>query len=448
LSVYLKNSESNTLHYQLQFNNRSDLFADPDIDQLAESIKTNEIKASAKWTMSAVHNLSFNFGWRDFEVVNPNILPSPQNSKKTIIGQLEHNLQAFQGLLITNTSYLINSGQEPKVEYFFEKVEDGQGDYIYVGNEDSTLINANFRYAPNLGTGNYIRLSLINNEFITTNNQSLSQSLRIEPKRLLSKKDSKMAKLISRFSTISTFRINKKVEENESSTGSGFLDFSSSGDDLVSYNSLISNTLFFNRGNPAYDIQIGNKVTETIFTQISGLEQRDLNEYFTRARIKIFKSTDILLKLKNGFKGYTSTLNPFRNLDIDYYSINPEISYRPSSNLRFNLLYTYDKRDQNIEQMESARSHDFTFSTTFRKASSSNINFSLSFVNVKFNGEQNSTIEFDLLEGLKNGKNYIWNTLFTKRLSNSIDLNLSYEGRKTGDAPTVHIARAQIKATF
>ena len=70
------------------------------------------------------------------------------------------------------------------------------------------------------------------------------------------------------------------------------------------------------------------------------------------------------------------------------------------------------------------------------------------FVNVQFNGENNSAIEFDLLEGLKNGKNYIWNLLYTKRLSNAIDLNLSYEGRKTGDAPTVHIARAQIKATF
>ncbi len=447
-SVYLQNSESNSLHYKFQFNNRSDLFADPNLDQLSESISTKEVTTSAKWAISPRHNLSFNFGLRNFEVLNQALLPTPQSSKKTVIGKLEHNLQAFQGLFISNTSYLINSGQEPKIEFFFERVEEGQGDYIYVGNQDSILINANFRFAPNLGTGNYIRLSLINNEFITTNNQSLSQSLRLEPKRLLAKKKSKFTKFISRFSTINTFRITKKIEENELNTGSSFLDFSSSGDNLVSYNSLISNTLFFNRGNPAYDIQLGNKVTELIFTQISGLEQRNVTEYFVRARVKIFKTTDILLNLKNGKSGYTSSLNPFRNLDIDYNSINPEISYRPTSNLRFNLLYTYDRRNQNIGQMEFARSHDFTFSTTFRQASSSNLNFSLSIVNVDFSGEQNSTIEFDLLEGLKNGKNFIWNTLFTKRLSNSIDLNLSYEGRKTGDAPTIHIARAQIKATF
>ncbi|MEM9548714.1 MAG: hypothetical protein AAGA77_22205 [Bacteroidota bacterium] len=448
LSFYIRNNEKSKLHYNIQYNTRSDLFADLTTNQLEKSIATQEIKSSAKWAISPKHNLSFNIGWRNFEVIKPDILPNSQSSKKTIIGQLEHNLQAFGGLFISNTSYLTNSGQEPKVEFFFERVEEGQGDYIYVGNQDSILINANFRYAPDLGTGNFIRLSLINNEFITTNNQSLSQSLRLEPKRLLSKKKGNLAKLISRFSTISTFRISKKIEEDESSTGSEFLNFSSSGDNLVSYNSLISNTLFFNRGNPSYDLQIGNKVTETIFTQISGLEQRNLNEYFARSRIKVFRTTDLLLKLKIGNKGYDSTLNPFRNLDIDFYSINPEISYRPSSNLRLNLLYTFDRRDQRIQQMEFARSHDFTFSTTFRQASSSNLNFSLSFVNVVFNGEQNSPIEFDLLEGLKNGRNYIWNVLFTKRLSNSIDLNLSYEGRKTGDAPTVHIARAQIKATF
>ena len=447
-TLYFKNAESNTLHYKFEFKNRSDLFVDPNVQALTKSIATNEITSLTKWTISPSHNLSVNFGWRDFQVLNTELLPNPQSSKKTIIGKLEHNIQALKGLFISNTNYLINSGQEPKIEYFFEKVEEGQGDYIYVGNQDSVLINANFRYAPNLGTGNYIRLSLINNEFITTNNQSLSQSLRIEPKKLWGKKKGKISKLASRFSTISTFRINKKVEEKESSTESNFLNFSSKSPDLVSYNSLISNTLFFNRGNPAYDIQVGNKITEVIFTQISGLEQRNINELFARTRVKLLKSTDILLNVKQGNKGYNSTQNPFRNLDIEYYSINPEISYRPTTNLRLNLLYTFDRRDQKIAQLEFARSHDFTLTTTFRKASSSNLNFSLSFVNVQFNGEKNSTIEFDLLEGLKDGKNYIWNTLFTKRLSNSVDLNLTYEGRKTGDAPTVHIARAQIKATF
>ena len=49
---------------------------------------------------------------------------------------------------------------------------------------------------------------------------------------------------------------------------------------------------------------------------------------------------------------------------------------------------------------------------------------------------------------LLNGHPLIAYSIAAAKLSNNIDLNISYEGRKTGDASTVHIARAQVKATF
>jgi len=33
-------------------------------------------------------------------------------------------------------------------------------------------------------------------------------------------------------------------------------------------------------------------------------------------------------------------------------------------------------------------------------------------------------------------------------LNDFIELNVTYEGRKTGEAPVVHVGRAQIRATF
>ncbi len=468
--VYLENSEENKLHYKLLYSSRKDFF--PKDENLIESIVTNEVNTSAKWTISPKHALKFNFGIRDFDV-RRELLPNASKSKRTLIGRLDHNLQAWDGLFLSNTNYLINSGQEPKVEFFYEKVETGQGDYIYIGNPDSVLVNNNFRYAPDLGTGDFIRLSLINNEFITTNNQSLTQSLRLDPKKFFSarkKKKRKQAKnktkeekekkstrkqkkgwtenFLSRLSTVSTFRIAKKVEDDGTSQESTFLNFSSLDTNLVSYNSLISNTLFINRGNSTIDFQLGNKVTENVFTQISGRESRSLNESFFRSRVRLAKSADLILNLKNGNRDYTSIIDPTRNLDINFYSINPELSYRPSSNFRINLQYAYDNRKQQISAEKIANSHDFTLATTYRQASNANLNFSISYVNVTTDVQPNSPIEFDLLEGLKEGKNFIWNTLFTKRLSNNIDLNISYEGRKTGDASTVHIARAQVKATF
>ena len=459
--AYLENKNKGWINYRLSYTFRDDLF--PEEDQLVKSIKTDEYSIASTIRFTPKHNLSFNFGLRDFRVDRQDLTPSNSSSKRTLVGQLNHDMNIFKGLVISNTNYIVNSGQEPKVEFFFERVEPGQGDYIYIGNQDSTLINANFRFAPDLGTGDYIRLSLINNEFITTNNQTLSHSLRIDPKKYFTVKrkeerknkgkrskneKSKLEKYLSIFSTVSSARINKKLEQSGSDQGTSFFNFSTQDISLVSFSSLIQNTLFINKGNSKFDSQIGNRRTDNIFTQIGGLEQRSLRESFLRSRVKIHKSTDFITEFRIGNQGYDSVIFPSRNLDVDIYSFNPEISFRPSDNFRIITQYTYSDRQQTINTMERADSHDFTLEATYRRASDTNINLSVSYVNVEFTGEANSAIEFDLLSGLKNGQNFLWNIFFTKRLSNSVDLNINYEGRRSEGSPTIHIARAQVKATF
>jgi hypothetical protein len=58
----------------------------------------------------------------------------------------------------------------------------------------------------------------------------------------------------------------------------------------------------------------------------------------------------------------------------------------------------------------------------------------------------NSSSAYIILEGLQPGKNYLWTLDFTKRLSNNLEFNMQYEGRKPGDSRIVHIGRASIRA--
>jgi hypothetical protein len=43
-----------------------------------------------------------------------------------------------------------------------------------------------------------------------------------------------------------------------------------------------------------------------------------------------------------------------------------------------------------------------------------------------------------MLEGFKNGKNITWGIAFDKNLGNSIQLSLTYDGRKLHESPPVH----------
>jgi hypothetical protein len=53
-----------------------------------------------------------------------------------------------------------------------------------------------------------------------------------------------------------------------------------------------------------------------------------------------------------------------------------------------------------------------------------------------------------MLDGLLPGNNLLWSLDFTKRLLNNVELNFQYEGRKPGDARTIHIGRASVRALF
>jgi len=53
-----------------------------------------------------------------------------------------------------------------------------------------------------------------------------------------------------------------------------------------------------------------------------------------------------------------------------------------------------------------------------------------------------------MLNGLQNGRNLLWDVTFDRQLAKNIQINLSYEGRKTGLAKVVHTGRAQVVANF
>ena len=69
-------------------------------------------------------------------------------------------------------------------------------------------------------------------------------------------------------------------------------------------------------------------------------------------------------------------------------------------------------------------------------------------ISIAYNGAQNSALGFEMLEALKPGVNFTWNLGYQRSLSNSLQLSVQYNGRKSEATRIIHSGGMEIRAFF
>ncbi len=445
LNLFLKNPESSTFHYLISGNRRVDDL--PFQDSLIRANSANEFVLNTQIKLSSRSNLRTNFTYRDLNVANTEL--TEETPRETYLGQVDLNLNILDGGIRSQTSYLIQSGQELKQEFEYVQVEQGQGNFIWVDYNMDSLRQQNEFELSQVDTADYLKITVFNNEFIRTNSLGINQSLRLEWRNILGRKrKNTWQRFVKRFSNLHSLRINQKTNIENVDRGFEPLKFDIQDSSLVSYNSFVNNTLYFNRSNPTFDAQLSQNLNNNKFVQITGFEARSLEEYTARFRWSPVSHIDLIIEGNTGVKISDSEVFDERDFSIRSLSFSPEINYRPTPSFRIKGRYSLIEKDQQINLNETLRSHDMSMEIDLRRATTSSLNSSFSFVKVNLEGATNTPVAFELLNGLQNGQNYLWRFAYTRRLNNAVDFILDYEGRKTGDSPVVHIGRAQVKASF
>ena len=119
-----------------------------------------------------------------------------------------------------------------------------------------------------------------------------------------------------------------------------------------------------------------------------------------------------------------------------------------SDNSRFDVFYEHASKDNTIGNLESLTQQKYGISFNFSKNEKGAINGEVNYFSNAFNGNANTPVAYQMLEGLQPGKNFTWTLLAQKKLTNFLDLNLSYFGRKTETSDTIHTGSIQLKAYF
>ncbi len=443
--VYVESNENDKFGFGANYTRRFD-FAPKDTD-FGQSTFAEEFNLNGRWKQAKNSNLRWNLTYRNLEIRDT--LLSQLDPQKTFLGRLEHSMSVFNKLIRSTTNYEISSGQEPKIEYQYIPVDNGQGNYQWTdSNQDSTVQLGEIQEIAFQDQGNAVRVTLFTDEFIRTHNVQLNQSIYITPPPKW-RQSKKFLKKLSKFSTHSILVINRRTRQADDIVPWNPFQLEVADTSLVSISSRIRNTLYFNRAHEIYELQGGMLDNRSKIVLVSGYESRRTQEQFFRSRWNLSRKLSWEFKGTLGRRFTDSEFFNNRDYDIDLYKLEPKLTFQPSEKFRIALGYKLeDSSNQLPEATETAKVHDLNLELVLKRSISTALRVSGSYATIDFNGEKNSPIEFAMLQGLQNGRNFLWNVVLDRRLSNNIQLNITYEGRQTGTAKAVHIGRAQIRAAF
>ena len=384
-------------------------------------------------------SLYANFRTLDFEdpeIANENALNS----------RLQFNQKLFKNIIQSNTVFETNSGALPQQDFTFVEVEAGQGTFTwndYNGNGIQEL--EEFETAQFQDQGLYIRVLLPNQVFIKTHQNRLSQTLTINPAKWnVSKQKSK--KFWSHFYNQSSYLIDRRIRQD----GSNFNlnPFESDAENQLDLQLNFRNVLFFNRGKQRYTTSYTFLSNASNNTLSVGLLQNDLNSHQVNFNHKLHENWLLTLQSALGTNESSSENFTTKNFKFDEALVNPKLSYLFNENSRFDLFYQYTTRENTIGNFESLIQQNVGLGFNFAKNEKAAINGEVNYFNNAFNGDPNTPVGFQLLEGLQPGNNFTWTLLAQKKLTKFLDLNLSYFGRKTETGTTIHTGNVQLKAYF
>ena len=351
----------------------------------------------------------------------------------------------FNQLAQIGTAYETSSGTIAQQEFTYIEVPAGKG--VYTWND----YNANgiqeleeFEIAAFPDQAKYIRIFLPNQIYIKTNQNKFSQSVALNP--LQWQNETGFKKLLSYFYNQTSFIMDRKVKSEGDRLELN--PFHSSEENILGLNSSLRNSFYYNRGKQKHSVTYSYLVNK-------GKNLLSIGSQNVRNNSHQLQYTHLYQKSWL-FNFFTKTIKTDlvsedfeeKNYDLRGYQIAPKISYLFSKNTSLDFFYELQNKENQIGNFETLVQNRLGTSFSFAGEKKVTVNGEFSFYENKFTGNEFSSVGFQMLEGLQAGQNLVWKLLLQKNITQFLDVNLNYQGRKSESGSTVHTGNVQLRAYF
>ena len=407
------------------------------LNQWVRLQKSNGVIFNSQLIQKADHQLSFNFHYRK---VNYEYEKSP--SESFMVGHVKWYKTFFNQGITLNVDYGLGSGVEPQREFQYVKVADGMGIYKWTDyNNDGVEQLDEFEISEFIDQANYIRVYTNTVEYIKTNKNEFNFALRFKPQQVFQSK----SKLLSRFS----------LQQIVSSTNS-----LKKEDNTLEWNPFVKSDLVLGKNRNIKTIVNFNQNTNYKWLGMYTFNKSENQNYvYTGIEARNLVSNTILLKYKlsqllslsneveiGEIKNH-SDLFASRRFLLDYFKINPKLVYQYGNNLNFSVFYKYQNKVNKIG-IEELNQSELGTEIQWNELSKMSLLGTFSYINNQFLGDGNSVVGNQMMDGLRAGNNMIWQLQVQRQINSFLQLNVSYDGRKTEKNQAIHTGSVQLQARF
>ena len=368
-----------------------------------------------------------------------------RQNEKSLNSKVMYQQKLLGDFVNFNIAYETSSGNIARQDYIYVKTEIGQGFYTWIDyNSDGVQDFDEFEIAQFQDQASYLRIPLPNLRFIATQSAKWKQSIGINFNKW-SGKDG-FQKILSHLSNQIFLTVNN--EQERVGTSFNFNPFDFNEDKLLGLNYSFRNQLYLNRNLQNYSatLTIGNSKNKQQFF----IGSQENNNHLTQIDFSHKFSNFWLIELmgKQGVHELLTENFNNRNFKIRSKELHPKISFLYHKDHRFSTFYHFKNKENTSQNFETLQQHKFGIDYFYSSEKKNQISANGTVFLNNYNGNQQSPVAYQMLEGLQAGRNYTWNLLLNHKINTILNLSVSYLGRKSEDSKTIHTGSVQLKAIF
>ncbi|MCC3152679.1 hypothetical protein Q3A66_06695 [Hymenobacter sp. BT770] len=375
---------------------------------------------------------------------------------RTVLGQVFYNASLLQNQIRSELSYSVATGRELKRDFSYLAVPAGQGTHYYGGDANGNGQQEKDEFfeaqTPDAQYRTYIKVYLPTSDYITAFTNRLSYRLTTAAPRGW-REAGGWRGVLARFATLSSITVDRRTTDPSLLSRLSPFSYDKEDAQLLAFNQLMRNTLYFNRSNPIFGAELTVQQTQQKTLLAQGFDRRNLSTQSLLVRRTLATSFTGRLTGTRDIREATSDYLLSRNYRLLIFTIQPEISYQPTPALRLTGTYLHTQK-QNTLAGKDAELHPGIFDelgleTRLSQVNKRTITAATRYTRVQFDGTNpNSVVAVEILNALRPGSNFTWNLNVEQRLSNGLNITVAYDGRKANGLRTVHTGRMQVAVLF